>query len=401
MEKPNINVELIKAVNLSKKLYTGDQDDPDDHERIIHKNGLCNVSQHTPRSQKIFIFRYSKLVDSSWLFTLSVFLAVLFASWFTFALLYFVICYTHGDLEPDHLPENQEANGYKPCIYDIRGFSSCFLFSMEAQHTLGYGIKAPTDACAEAIFVNSIHCIIGFVMQGFMAAVIFSKMTKPRLRSQTILFSKNAVICPKDGKLCFAFRLGDIRTRYIIAAQVRAFMVKTKRTEEDEKLLHAQMEMKMQTDGCADSVFFNWPIVMYHVIDENSPLYFISPSDLCHQRFEIMVIIEGVDENTGQVAQAKSSYVPKEILWGSRFVSLLKYDELREEYEVDFSKFDSLVPISTPLCSAAYTDDYIEMQKSKVSSHLRLDFTPRQSIGEIPSNIISKFQTNISIENDT
>lgn len=124
MEQSNDNfMKIGYKIDISEKFknsdwyypalnFVRDQDDPDDHERIIHKNGLCNVSQHTPRSQKIFIFRYSKLVDSSWLFTLSVFLAVLFASWFTFALLYFVICYTHGDLEPDHLPENQEANGY-------------------------------------------------------------------------------------------------------------------------------------------------------------------------------------------------------------------------------------------------------------------------------------------------
>ncbi|KAF7273043.1 ATP-sensitive inward rectifier potassium channel 11-like isoform X2 [Rhynchophorus ferrugineus] len=367
------------------------------HNRIIDKDGVCKIMNPLPTTHKLRIFRYSKLVDSSWTYTLVAFLAVLFASWFSFAVFYFLICFTHGDLEPEHLPEFQKKNNYKPCIYDIRNFASCFLFSMEAQHTLGYGIKAPTDQCPEAIFVNSMHCIIGFIMQGFMAAIIFSKMTKPRLRSKTLLFSKYAVIFPRNGKLCFGFRVGDIRTGYIIQATVRAFFIKSIRTDEGEKLHHTQAEIKMQTDDCVNSFFFNWPTVMYHVIDDTSPLYYISPSDLCQQRFEIMVIIEGVDENTGQVTQARSSYLPNEIIWGSTFVSLINYDDLREEYQVDFSKFDTFVPISTPLCSAAYREEYTGMQKARLHSHLKLNFTPRQSIGEIPLQTISKLQACINI----
>jgi len=47
---------------------------------------------------------------------------------------------------------------------------------MEAQHTVGYGIKAPTDECAEAIFVNTVHCIIGFVMQVVLVFWLCSRL---------------------------------------------------------------------------------------------------------------------------------------------------------------------------------------------------------------------------------
>ncbi|KAH1025671.1 ATP-sensitive inward rectifier potassium channel 1 [Dendroctonus ponderosae] len=365
------------------------------HRRMIKKNGLCNVKQPRSHRQRFFVLSYEKLVDSSWTTTLSIFLAVLFLSWTCFAIFYWLICFTHGDFEPNHLPEVQKINHYKPCIYDMRGFSSAFLFSMEAQHTVGYGIKAPTDQCAEAIFVNSIHCIIGFIMQGFMAAVIFSKMTKPRVRSQTLMFSKNATISPRNGKLCLMFRVGDIRPRYINQTKVRLFLIKSMKTREEETLPHTQTELKTHMDGCSRSIFFNWPIVMYHILDQNSPLYYLAPSDLCQQRFEIMVIIEGTDENIGQVTQAKSSYMPKEILWGYRFENLIKFDELREEYEIDFSKFHDVTPVNTPLCSPVYYEQYAKMQKNilNASPCFTLDFTPRHSLGEIPTFQISRIQT--------
>ncbi|CAG9773972.1 unnamed protein product [Ceutorhynchus assimilis] len=358
------------------------------HHRMILKNGQCNVSQPISKRQRLIVLRYSQLVDSSWTFTLTIFLAVLFVSWTIFAIFYWLICLTHGDFEPNHLPEMQKVNNFKPCIYDMRDFSSAFLFSMEAQHTVGYGIKAPTDECAEALFVNTLHCIMGFIMQGFMAAVMFSKMTKPRVRSQTLWFSKNAVISLRNGKLCLMFRVGDIRPHYIVDARIRVFLVKFTKTLEHEPLPHTQTELKIHVDGCLDNMFFNWPMVMCHVIDEESPLYYLSPSDLSQRKFEIMVIIEGTEENTGQVTQAKSSYMPDEILWGCRFDSLMKFNDLREEYEVDFSKFHTVVPVSTPLCSAVYNEQYHSMEKSNKngSSNIRLDFRPRQSVGEIPAN---------------
>ncbi|XP_050298518.1 inward rectifier potassium channel 2-like isoform X2 [Anthonomus grandis grandis] len=357
----------------------------DIHRRMILKSGACNVRQAVSKRDKLLILRYSKLVDSSWTFTFSVFLAILFISWTCFAAFYWLICFVHGDFEPNHLPAMQEKNNFKPCIYDMVGFSSAFLFSMEAQHTLGYGIKAPTQECAEAIFVNAIHCIIGFIMQGFMAAIIFSKMTKPRLRSQTLIFSKNAVISRKNSKLCLMFRVADIRQKHLVDTKIRVFLIKSSLTQEKEFLPFEQIELKSYMDGCSKAVFFNWPIVMYHILDEDSPLYSLSPGDLCQRKFEIMVVIEGTDETTGQVTQARSSYMPNEILWGYKFENLIQFDSLRGEYEVDFAKFDNVICVNTPLCSAAYNDQLSGFQNATIrTKYLQIDIKPRQSSEATP-----------------
>ena len=55
-------------------------------------------------------------------------------------------------------------------------------------------------------------------------------------------------------------------------------------------------------------------------IDEDSPLWQIGPQDLPKARFEIILILEGIIEATGNTTQARTSYLSDEILWGQRFV---------------------------------------------------------------------------------
>lgn len=54
-------------------------------------------------------------------------------SWLGFALVWWLIAYTHGDLDP----HNYNNLTFTPCVQDIRSFTSCFLFSVETQHTIG------------------------------------------------------------------------------------------------------------------------------------------------------------------------------------------------------------------------------------------------------------------------
>lgn len=52
------------------------------------------------------------------------------------------------------------------------------------------------------------------------------------------------------------------------------------------------------------------------------------------------------------MSQSRTSYLPRELLWGYRFANLTSYDRLNDVYQADFDKFDSLLQVDTPLCSA-------------------------------------------------
>lgn len=73
-----------------------------------------------------------------------------------------------------------------------------------------------------------IQSMTGVILQAFMVGIVFAKLSRPKKRTQTLLFSRNAVICQRDGQPCLMFRVGDMRKSHIIEAHVRAQMIKRK-----------------------------------------------------------------------------------------------------------------------------------------------------------------------------
>lgn len=74
-------------------------------------------------------------------------------------------------------------------------------------------------------------------------------------------------------------------------------------------------------------------------------MYEISAADMIKDRFEIVTMLEGVVESTGMTTQARSSYLPSEILWGHRFESVVTFKRETGEYEVSFKLYFSLLNI--------------------------------------------------------
>lgn len=117
-------------------------------------------------------------------------------------------------------------DSYKPCVTYIFGFTSAFLFSLETQHTIGYGNRYVTEECPEAVFILALQSITGVFIQAFMVGIVFAKLSRPKKRAQTLLFSRNAVVCHRDGVPCLMFRVGDMRKSHIIEAHVTAQIIR-------------------------------------------------------------------------------------------------------------------------------------------------------------------------------
>ena len=63
-----------------------------------------------------------------------------------------------------------------------------------------------------------------------------------------------------------------------------------------------------------------WPFTVAHRIDKRSPLYSLGPKELLASKFEMVVTLEGIVEPTGNSVQARTSYLPNELLWGHRYL---------------------------------------------------------------------------------
>lgn len=320
--------------------------------RIVHKNGDYNISHEniSKRHQRYLADIFTTLVDIKWRWNLLVFILAFMLSWHVFAFVWWLICFTHGDLE------NYGVADWKPCVEEVHDFTTALLFSIETQHTIGYGGRQTTQYCPQAILTMMLQSCFGVIIQALMTGLVFAKLSRPKKRAETLMFSKNAVVCRRDGQLCLLFRVGDMRKSHIVEAHVHAVLVKMRTTQEGEVMPLCQQPLQI-SDGGGDveldsRVFLVWPIIVEHPIDESSPFWDMSAEELRREQFELIIILEGVVECTGMTTQARTSYVPEEILWGHRFEKLVNYRRHHGHFEIDYSRFHGTVPVDIPECSA-------------------------------------------------
>lgn len=318
--------------------------------RLVYKNGEVNITQANirKRRRRYLADIFTTLVDIQWRYNLLVFTLAFICSWLIFALVWWLICFSHGDLDDANIANPD----WTPCVVNINSFISAVLFSIETQHTIGYGSRHTTEACTEAIILMMVQSCFGVICQAMMTGIVFAKLSRPKKRAETLMFSKNACICKQDGELCLLFRVGDMRKSHIVEAHIRGVVIKRKVTKEGEVLPLYQFDVDLGFADGLDRLFLVWPVIIVHKITESSPFWEMSPEDLHKEQFEFIVILEGIVESTGMTTQARSSYLPGEILWGHRFERLVTFQKENGQYQIDYSRFHNTIPVETPQCSA-------------------------------------------------
>ncbi|XP_077357840.1 ATP-sensitive inward rectifier potassium channel 12 isoform X2 [Festucalex cinctus] len=353
--------------------------------RFVKKNGQCNVvfSNMEEKRQRYLADIFTTCVDIRWRYLLFIFCTSFIISWLFFGIIFYSVSLSHGDFE-EHLMAKGEAlaasglhspnSGHAtagqikrmPCILHVQGFVGALLFSMETQTTIGYGWRCVTEECPMAVITVVVQSIVGCIIDSFMIGTIMAKMARPKKRNQTLVFSKNAVIALRDGKLCLMWRVGNLRKSHIVEAHVRAQLIRSYVTAEGEFIPLEQMDLNVGYDEGTDRLFLVSPLVIVHEIDKDSPLYTVSRVDLETDEFEIVVILEGMVEATAMTTQFRSSYLSREIFWGHRFEPVIYED--RNCYKVDYARFDKTYEVpSTPILSARELDETTSRTSSVVS----------------------------------
>eukprot|EP00062_Callorhinchus_milii_P011200 gi/632956907/ref/XP_007894191.1/ PREDICTED: G protein-activated inward rectifier potassium channel 4 [Callorhinchus milii] len=314
-------------------------------QRYVEKDGKCNVHHgNVQETYRYFSDLFTTLVDLKWRFNLLIFTLVFTITWLFFGFIWWLIAYIRGDL--DHLGDEE----WIPCVRNLNGFVSAFLFSIETETTIGYGHRVITEKCPEGIILLLIQAILGSIVNALMVGCMFVKISQPKKRAETLMFSQRAVISLRDEKLCLMFRVGDLRNSHIVEASIRAKLIKSKQTKEGEFIPLNQTDINVGFDTGDDRLFLVSPLIISHEINEKSPFWEMSRSELEQEEFEIVVILEGMVEATGMTCQARSSYSDKEVLWGYRFNPVLTLE--KDFYEVDYNSFHQTYETNTPTSSA-------------------------------------------------
>lgn len=74
----------------------------------------------------------------------------------------------------------------------------------------------------------------------------------------------------------------------------------SRQTPEGEFLPLDQLELDVGFSTGADQLFLVSPLTICHVIDTKSPFYDLSLRSMQTEQFEIVVILEGIVETTGE-----------------------------------------------------------------------------------------------------
>jgi hypothetical protein len=88
------------------------------NQRLVNKNGECNVTRANinKRRQRYMADIFTTLVDIKWRWNLLNFVLAFILSWMIFALTWWLICFSHGDLDSY---EDKLNTDRKPCIEEV------------------------------------------------------------------------------------------------------------------------------------------------------------------------------------------------------------------------------------------------------------------------------------------
>ncbi|KAK0393117.1 hypothetical protein QR680_000063 [Steinernema hermaphroditum] len=310
--------------------------------RLVEQNGYINLRLTGTRKFEFGNYArdlYMTLLEVRWRYLVLVYFILLTSMWFAFALFYFTQAVQHGDLQghADH--------EWTPCIHNAESFIDLLIFSFATQSTVGFGYRHLSAECPMVVTINMIQILIGTVTHGLLTGFIINKLARPTKRNATLKFSRNAVIAMRDGKLCLMIRIADMRKTCLAEAHVRMQMIRKTITCEGEMLPFHQSELNVGYNCGNDRLDVICPITVVHEINEHSPLYDFS---------------KRVVESSGSITQARTSYVPSEILWGKKFDRLATYHRRDGTYLADLFKFNSVHDDpQTPDCSARELDEMI------------------------------------------
>jgi inward rectifier potassium channel len=194
----------------------------------------------------------------------------------------------------------------------LEHYLSAFFFSVHTFATIGYGSMAPATLAANLLVtVESLVGLLGFAVA---TGVVFARFSRPVAR---IIFSRNSIVAPYRGITAFQFRIVNGRSNQIIELEATLTM---NRRKPDGSGAREFFELALERDHVA-LLPMSWTLV--HPIDQNSPLFGFTESELRDSDAEFFILLTGIDETFAQQVHARSSYKPAEIVWGARFASIL------------------------------------------------------------------------------
>jgi inward rectifier potassium channel len=215
-------------------------------------------------------------------------------------------------------------------------FSDAFFFSVETLATVGYGHMYPESFYGHLIAMLEI--MVGMFGLAVITGLIFVRFSRPTARMR---FSKVAVIAPFDGVPNLMIRLANLRHQAMVEPEFRMIFLRNIITAEGDEVRRFH-SLKLEFDHL---IAFPAVLTVRHRIDEESPLFGMTPEDFQQQNIHIVASIVGVDTVIVAPVQSFGDYNYEQIEWNRRFVEI--YDQNEEgQWTVDYARIDETEDIA-------------------------------------------------------
>ena len=207
-----------------------------------------------------------------------------------------------------------------------------FFFSVHTVATIGYGNVVPISLYANIMVV--IEITLGILFFALTTGIAFSRFSHPTARIQ---FSRNLIVRDVEGMPTLMLRAANQRHNLIYAAQARLSLLI------DDEVggipMRRFVDLKLARNN---NPVFTLTWVMMHPIDQDSPLlpWFEQHDEI--RTGEILVVVSGFDEHSGQTIHGRSAYGLEDIVRNVRFADILGFDE-RGARTINYAAFDDVV----------------------------------------------------------
>lgn len=266
-------------------------------QRLLNQDGSFNV-QRTGLRFLSSLNLYHTLISMSWKTFIALTLMLYFLSNIVFGVVYAALgaqaLVDSSSTPTDSLP--------------LRGF----FFSVQTFATIGYGTIHPVGVVPNLLV--TIESYYSMIVTALITGIVFARFARPTAR---VLFSKVAVVAPyRDGN-GLMFRVVNGRNNQLI--EVEAEVVIARFFEENGAAVRRFDSLELERKRVS---FFPLAWTIVHPIGEKSPLYNVTLEDLEKSDAEILVLLSATDESFAAVVHTRSSYKPREVVFGRKFSNM-------------------------------------------------------------------------------
>ncbi|MFZ9889706.1 MAG: ion channel, partial [Myxococcota bacterium] len=229
---------------------------------------------------------YHLLLTASW----SRFIALLFGGFIVFNLCFAALYRLGGD-----------------CIgaRDPASWWLAFSFSVQTMAAIGYGVLAPTTPYAYAI--ANLEGFLGLLVFAMASGLMFARFSRPSTR---VVFSRVAVVHPRDGVPMFQFRVSNERGNQLVDAKVHVTALIDEETSEGHRLRRL-VDLPLVRSS---TPMFSLSWVVMHPLNEDSPLArHLSEQGSSSQLVTVVVTLTGLDDSSVQTVYARTNYAPEDV----------------------------------------------------------------------------------------